>query len=231
MLLSCWRNVIRPWPTVNIHISRGPRRNMRWGWGLRRHVGRRETPVSFALAGEQKRSQLDASGEKWGGLISHPRRWRKRKLRKSLRLFLLPPYRCSHGSQLLCWEYYLNSFRCCRAVNPSRPVFIHIFNRDTVKDKKNSVLALPCDLWWPLVIPATTDFSLAFTCSESHVEFCVLEEPAVCHLNLKTPGCRSVAPNALIHQTGRQIKSRSTASACHENVTVTFITVTWRSRW
>lgn len=30
MLLSCWRNVIRPRPTVNIHIS-GPQRNVRRG--------------------------------------------------------------------------------------------------------------------------------------------------------------------------------------------------------
>lgn len=30
MLLSCWRNVIRPWTTVNIHIP-GPHRNRRAG--------------------------------------------------------------------------------------------------------------------------------------------------------------------------------------------------------
>lgn len=108
MLLSCWRNVIRPRPTVNIHIP-GPQRNTRQA----ALPSRPKRPVSFASAGEQKPSQLDANREEWGGFTSEPRRWRNREPLKRegekgadgsgpITLFLVIPYSCSHGSQPLC---------------------------------------------------------------------------------------------------------------------------------
>lgn len=109
MLLRCWRNVIRPRPTVNIHIS-GPQRNMRrgcfthLGWTDPFHLHRPENKSGHSWMRMERNRVF---------FISQPRRWRNRKPLKRegeeerdgsepISPFLFLPDRCSHGSQTLC---------------------------------------------------------------------------------------------------------------------------------
>lgn len=75
MLLSCWRNAIRPRSTVNIHIL-GPQRNMR-----RRCFTISAGETRFICIGPENKSGHSRmqTEEEWGSVISEPRRWRNIK--------------------------------------------------------------------------------------------------------------------------------------------------------
>lgn len=97
MLLSRWRNVIRPRPTVNIHIFAAAGET--WAGGSVFAAAAGETRF-ICIGRRTKWSQLDANAEERDGFISEPRRRRNRRGCKWRGWGGEAPS-CSHGSQPL----------------------------------------------------------------------------------------------------------------------------------
>lgn len=136
MLLSCWRNVIRPRPTVNIHIPM-PQRNLRWGC-----LANSAEETRFICIGRRTKAvTVGRDGEERGKVISEPRcrdlrplktkSGEERDVNKLISPFLLLIYTWSHG---ILWDIHnccivvvINRSKSCldKSINWRRYIFLH----------------------------------------------------------------------------------------------------------